>query len=215
MSRAAVAVLATLLFALSAHAQVVVATSGVSGAPERAVASAVLGAVRERWDVDAREISEENMRGCAGDTSCLRALAKNQHATFVLVVGMSAVATRDHVLAVQLFNVETDAPIFEDTTLQSGFDPALDATRALAAHLLETRGPRARPPIAEARTHDLTMWGGGALALGALLGAGTGAVVLFDDGLHANRGGVLAVVGISTSAALLLAGSAAFVIDGL
>jgi hypothetical protein len=141
-----VASMVTCVFAAgAARAQVAIAATITDGnVVQRQIAGALVTAVSERWQTLPPFTAKEIARCQAGDTGCLRRLAREQNASHLLIVGMAPIGFRDVIVAVQLFDISADRALFEESIVQPGGDLAkLEETHLLAARLLNTKGPPA------------------------------------------------------------------------
>lgn len=164
----------------SARAQVAVAvTVAEDDASQRDIAARIVSVARKSWQMQAPQLTIEQTRDCAaGDTECLRKLAKSVNASHLLVIGVAPLGVRDRVVAVQLFDAAKAGPLYEESVVQSGLAEDLPDVQSLAARLVAVKGPPAavepvpyvapEPPSA----NDVGIVGiGGIVLVGA--GAGT------------------------------------------
>ena len=132
------------LCAPSALAQVAVTvTSNEDDASQRAIASAVVTSAQGRWEMLKPLLPASAVKTCkTGDTACLRSVAGAAKATHLLIVGVAPLGSRDHVVAVQLFDVSLVSPLFEDSVVQPGGPGELRQVKTLTSRLIEVAGPR-------------------------------------------------------------------------
>lgn len=220
-------VLAALIAAAPATAQVAVTVaSSDDDAAQRDLAAAVVTTVRGRWQMLTPQLQASSVKVCkTGDTACLRALAAQAHATHLLVVGVAPLGVRDHVVAVQLFDVTGAAPLFEESAVQPGALEQLQEVSALASRLIEVVGPPPFVPPKALVEPDASVsdalgtwaWAGFGLVSAAGATAGTSAIV---GGLLVEQRDVVAArnvffYGLVASGTLALAGTAAFIVDDM
>ena len=125
-------------------AQVAVTVAGGQDSAQADIATAVVKAARTRWQMLAPPLASAKVKSCkTGDTPCLRTIAADAKASHLLVVGVASLGARDHVVAVQLFDVKVAAPLFEDSAVQPA-GPQLKEVAALANRLIEVDGPPLR-----------------------------------------------------------------------
>lgn len=211
--RAVLALVALVAMAAApAIAQVVVTiTPHDEDVAQRDIAGVIVTKARERWHVLVPQLSPAKRKSCqTSDTACLRGIAHEALATHLLVIGIAAVGVRDHVVAVQLFDLDVAEPLFEESAVQPGALEELTVVNALASRLLAVPGP---PPFV-APTNWLSQAGLSLAAL-ALATAGTSAIVgavLVEQGNTVAARNVF-VCGLAASGLIALAGSAAIVLE--
>lgn len=211
----------------SARAQVAVAvTIAEEDASQRDLAAKVVSVAHKRWSMLHPQLTSAQTKTCAaGDSECLRNLAAQANATFLLVVGVAPLGVRDRVVAVQLFDVKEPTPLFEESVVQSGLNEDYVDVKRLAANLVGTRGPPAYvPPPPLVHTAPEPADETGALTVGGfvLVGAGVltaGASALTAVGLEADKqqqaASQVLAVGIAAGGVITAIGTMAFVVDAL
>lgn len=226
------ALLAALLLAPAASAQLAVAPTFVAtDAVQRHLVSAVVEPALEHWQGIAPQLLDEDLRTCpANDVSCLRKLARKRGAAHVLVVSVAPLGPRDAVVAVQLYSVQSDTPLFEDTAVQpgdaGGDDDGRGQARELTARLLKVEGLMSAGPAPVAPTvpeptaselGPLGFGGIGAIAVGAVGAAATTIVAANQFGNDQDYDGALATTlwGGGVSGALVIAGIVLVTVDTL
>lgn len=143
MKSAGIFLASLLLTASAAQAQVAVATAlAENDVTQRDLAAQVVGAAAGQWQMLQPQLDASAVKSCPpGDTACLQSLARDRGASHVLVVAVVPRGVRDHLVAVQLFAVNSPEPVFEESAKQPGAANSPDEVRNLAARLLLTAGP--------------------------------------------------------------------------
>ncbi len=227
LARGVAALAVAVLAAPAAHAQVAVslAISDNDGV-QRDLAAALVRAARDAWDLLPATSGGDELALCnAGDAACLRKRAESHGATHLLVVGVAPLGIRDHILAVQLFDVKTAAPLFEDSVVQHGIaGTSVEQVRALATRLVAVPGPPPRKPAPapapeapKARPAGTLTWVGA-----GLLGGGGAAIVATTAAYAALSGahdplsaGDASAIGIGVGGGLVVLGCVALLVDAL
>ena len=209
-----------------AQVAVTVASSG-EDASQRDIAAAVVTTARGRWQMLSPQVPAVRMKSCkTGDTACLRAVAAHSQATHLLVVGIAPLGVRDHVVAVQLFDVNVAAPLFEESAVQPGALEELKEVTDLANRLVEVKGPppfvppsafvAPDPGSASPDISPLT-WTGFGLVAAASATAGAAGIVgaVLVDQREAVAARNVFFYGFVAGGALAVAGTTAFIVDDL
>jgi hypothetical protein len=230
--RAAVVVVAVLLASAASRAQVaVVTTIADSDATQRQIAASVVTTATQRWDVLRPPLSHGDVTSCPrGDTACLRKVAAGRGATHLLVVGVGPLGIRDHVVAVQLFSVGVDKPLYEESAVQAGdaggSSSGLTEVTSIATRLVQTAGPppakpyeppTPTPPVVDADPRLFTWIGVATMIGGAAIGVGSGAAGALIASQDRNYGGIddSLWAGSLVAAGFVTVGAALVVADAL
>lgn len=204
----------------------VAVTIAEEDASQRDIAGKVVSVAREKWRMLQPQLTSSQTKGCgAGNTECLRGIARDAQASYLLVVGVAPLGVRDRVVAVQLFDVNTAAPRFEESVVQSGLHEELADVKALAARLVAVAGPPTYvepPPFAPVEPEPVNAIGPVSVAGFALVGAG-GVTALasglagwgyVEDNDPKNASNVW-LFGVAAGGALAAIGTVAFAVDAL
>ena len=224
MIRVVVVVAAVLLASATSRAQVAVSTSIAADDPaQRDIAGRVVSRARATWQV--ATLQNVDAKDCKpGDTECLRHRAAERGNSHLLVVGVAPLGVRDHVLVVQLYDVTSATPLFDQNAVQPGGDFDKKQLDKLAGDLVKVSGPPLRlpdeAPLPEAPTvrpaGTLSVIGAGLVVVGAVAALATVAVATLYGRSHDPLGaGDVAVVGASVSGGRMSAGAVARVVDAL
>jgi hypothetical protein len=215
---AAIVLAACLGAAGQARAQLAVAASySNDDVVQRDLVGLVMQQARSTWSLVPTPVA-----GCKGnDAACMRASAQRLGASHVLVVAIAPLGTRDHALAVQLFDVTNAKPLFDESAVQSGNDAQRAQVTQLAERLATVVGPPPRvaspPPAAAGPTTNVgTFVGAGLVGAGVVAAVVTAAaaVTLATDHQPVPAG-TASLVGISVAGGLVVAGCGVLIVDSL
>ena len=223
MTRALVAALAVALASFGTRAQVaVVAAIDDKDVAQRELAAHVVAAARARWQVLTPGLAlAPGDCDTSADVDCLKKRARAAGATHMLVVNVATLGVRNHVVSVQLFALDTTAPLFDQSAVQFAKPGAPDAVLALSGQLADVAGPPAAPaqaprPPAARGAGALTWVGTGLVAAGVVAAGVTTLASLSLVGKRDYDGASnVGWVGIVGSGALLAAGAGVLGADAL
>jgi hypothetical protein len=144
--RHALALLVVLAAAWPARAKVaVVSIVDDNDATQRDLVSALVEPVAEKWQMLVPPLASSAWKRCKpDDTGCLRDEAKAAGASHVLVVAVAPLGTRKRVVSAQLFGVDREKPLFDDSAVQPGLQNRPSEVIALGEKLAAVEGP---PPV--------------------------------------------------------------------